>query len=56
MIEYTPHLHEHFVHPAIVKGGRYVAPDAPGYSVTMYPASIAAYSYPDGSAWAAERS
>ena len=55
MIEYTPHLHEHFVHPVIIKGGRYVAPDAPGYSVTMYPASIAAYSYPNGSAWAGER-
>ncbi len=56
MIEYTPHLHEHFVHPAVVKGGRYIPPDAPGYSVTMYPASIAAYSYPGGSAWAGERS
>jgi L-fuconate dehydratase len=55
MIEYTPHLHEHFVHPAIIKGGRYVPPNAPGYSVTMYPASIAAYSYPNGSAWAEER-
>jgi L-fuconate dehydratase len=56
MIEYTPHLHEHFVHPAIVEGGRYIPPTAPGYSVTMYPASIAAYSYPTGSVWAAERS
>ncbi len=56
MIEYTPHLHEHFVNPVKVKGGRYVPPDAPGYSVTMYPASIAAYSYPKGSAWASERS
>ncbi len=56
MIEYTPHLHEHFVHPVIIKGGRYVSPDAPGYSVTMYPASIAAYSYPNGSAWIDERS
>jgi L-fuconate dehydratase len=55
MIEYTPHLHEHFVHPAIIKHGRYVPPDAPGYSVTMYPASMAAYSYPDGSEWASER-
>ena len=55
MIEYTPHLHEHFVHPAIIKDGRYVAPDAPGYSITMYPASIAAYSYPQGSEWANER-
>jgi len=52
MIEYTPHLHEHFVHPVIIRSGRYMPPDAPGYSVTMYPASIAAYSYPDGSAWA----
>jgi L-fuconate dehydratase len=56
MIEYTPHLHEHFVHPAIVKGGRYIPPDAPGYSVTMYPSSIAAFSYPNGSAWTTERS
>jgi len=55
MIEYTPHLHEHFVHPVIIKNGRYVPPDAPGYSITMYPASIAAYSYPDGPEWASER-
>jgi L-fuconate dehydratase len=56
MIEYTPHLHEHFVHPVIIKDGRYMPPAAPGYSVTMHPASMVAYSYPDGSAWAIERS
>ena len=56
MIEYTPHLHEHFVHPVIIRGSRYMPPDAPGYSVTMYPTSIAAYSYPNGSEWAGERS
>jgi L-fuconate dehydratase len=55
MIEYAPHLHEHFVHPALIKDGRYVLPDAPGYSITMYPASIAAYSYPDGVAWLGQR-
>src|SRR5205085_10529922 len=55
MIEYTPHLHEHFVHPVIIEGGRYMPPDAPGYSVTMYPASIAAYSYTGGTARASER-
>ena len=55
MIEYTPHLHEHFVHPVIIRSGRYIPPDAPGYSVTMYPASIAAYSYPNGSSWAGQR-
>jgi len=30
--EFVDHLHEHFVHPARVKSGRYVAPTAPGYS------------------------
>ena len=40
----------------IIKDGRYVPPDVPGYSVTMYPESIAAYSYPNGSAWTGERS
>src|SRR3954463_11375005 len=55
VVEYAPHLHEHFVHPVIIRGNRYIPPDAPGYSVTMYPASIAAYSYPNGSAWAGER-
>jgi L-fuconate dehydratase len=55
MIEYSPHLHEHFIYPAIVQNGRYVPPTAPGYSAAMYPASIAAYSYPDGPEWAGER-
>ena len=55
MIEYTPHLHEHFIHPVVIKDGHYMPPLEPGYSVTMYPASIAAYSYPDGSVWSGER-
>ena len=52
MIEYSPHLHEHFVHPVMIKYGRYMPPRAPGYSVEMYPASITTYSYPNGPAWA----
>lgn len=52
MIEYTPHLHEHFIHPVVIRSGRYMPPHAPGYSIAMYPASIAAYSYPNGSVWA----
>jgi L-fuconate dehydratase len=56
IIEYTPHLHEHFVHPVIMKKSRYMPPDAPGYSATMYPASLAMYSYPAGPAWANEGS
>jgi len=55
MIEYTPHLHEHFVHPVIIKGAHYVPPDAPGYSMKINPASIAHHSYPTVSAWTNER-
>ena len=50
--EYVDHLHEHFVHPVNIKRGRYVAPTAPGYSIEMKRDSIAAYAYPEGSAWA----
>jgi L-fuconate dehydratase len=51
MVEYVDHLHEHFVDPVRVKGGRYQVPTAPGYSVTMKPASIAEYSFPEGPVW-----
>ncbi|HEY4008046.1 MAG TPA: enolase C-terminal domain-like protein [Pseudonocardia sp.] len=52
VIEYVDHLHEHFVDPAVVRDGHYVTPTMPGFSAAMYPESIAAYRYPDGSAWA----
>jgi L-fuconate dehydratase len=51
MIEYVDHLHEHFVDPVRVLGGRYQLPTAPGYSVTMKPSSIAEFSFPAGPAW-----
>jgi L-fuconate dehydratase len=51
--EFVEHLHEHFVDPAVVSNGHYVAPTAPGTSITMLPSSIAAYAYPNGSAWTA---
>jgi L-fuconate dehydratase len=53
VVEYVDHLHEHFVHPAEVRNGRYVAPTAPGFSITMHPASIRDFSYPLGSEWTA---
>ena len=52
IIEYVDHLHEHFLDPVVVRGGRYVPPTAPGYSITMRPESLAEYAYPDGAAWA----
>ncbi|HQX62237.1 MAG TPA: L-fuconate dehydratase [Thermomicrobiales bacterium] len=51
VVEYVDHLHEHFVDPVSVLGGRYLPPEVPGYSVEMWPESIAAYSYPHGGAW-----
>lgn len=40
-IEYVDHLHEHFVTPAIVRGGRYLAPTTPGAGTEMLGTSIA---------------
>ena len=51
MIEWIDHLHEHFVHPAVVRNGRYVAPLAPGASTELHPASVAEFSFPSGAAW-----
>src|SRR5438874_8031455 len=51
VVEYVDHLHEHFVHPVVVRDGRYLAPTAPGYSIEMKPESRESYRYPDGPAW-----
>jgi len=51
MIEYVDHLHEHFVEPAQIANGHYVAPRAAGTGAQIHPSSIAEYSYPDGPQW-----
>ncbi|HZQ85204.1 MAG TPA: enolase C-terminal domain-like protein [Acidimicrobiales bacterium] len=51
MTEYAEHLHEHFVSPIDVRGGRYMLPLAAGYSAEMRPESLAEFSFPDGSCW-----
>jgi L-fuconate dehydratase len=50
--EYVDHLHEHFVDPCVVRDARYRAPERPGYSITMKPASLEEYAFPSGRAWA----
>jgi L-fuconate dehydratase len=52
VVEWVDHLHEHFLHPAVVRAARYVAPVSPGYSIEMRPASLDRYEYPGGAAWA----
>jgi L-fuconate dehydratase len=53
MIEWIDHLHDHFVHPAVVTAGHYQAPTAPGASTELQPESVAEFSYPSGPAWRA---
>jgi len=45
MIEFVDHLHEHFVTPVDVRGGRYLAPAAPGAGTEMLAASIDEYEF-----------
>jgi L-fuconate dehydratase len=45
MIEFVDHLHEHFVDPVRVSGGRYAAPTLPGASTEMVTASIEQYRF-----------
>jgi L-fuconate dehydratase len=49
--EYAGHLHEHFLSPVVMRNGRYMPPNAPGYSIEMRPESIRDYQYPHGAAW-----
>jgi L-fuconate dehydratase len=51
VLEYVDHLHEHFVHPVQMRSGRYLPPNAPGYSITMKPQSLQDYAFPSGAAW-----
>jgi L-fuconate dehydratase len=50
-LEYVDHLHEHFIDPVVINEGRYVTPQAPGFSAQMRPESLSVYRFPDGPAW-----
>lgn len=51
IIEYVDHLHEHFLHPVVMRGGRYMPPVAPGYSIEMKVESLEMYGFPGGPVW-----
>lgn len=51
VVEYVDHLHEHFLYPCVIQNGAYMPPQDSGYSIQMYPASLADYEYPHGAAW-----
>ena len=52
VIEHAAHLHQHFRNPIEIQQGRYMAPTAPGYSVDLWPHSMADHEYPTGKEWA----
>lgn len=54
VIEYVDHLHDHFRDPVVIREGHYMAPSTPGFSSTMRPESIAEFTYPGGTFWAAD--
>ena len=49
--EFVDHLHEHFVDPVRVEHVRYLAPEAPGYSIEIKQESLAEFAFPDGAGW-----
>jgi L-fuconate dehydratase len=50
-IEFADHLHEHFIDPARVRGGSYIVPTMPGFSIEMKPASLDVFEFPTGAEW-----
>ncbi|KAK7736565.1 L-galactonate dehydratase [Cytospora paraplurivora] len=46
VLEYVDHLHEHFLHPSVIKDGYYQTPKEAGYSVEMKPESMDRFTFP----------
>lgn len=51
MIEFADHLHEHMLSPVVIKGGRYMAPQAAGYLVGIKEQALTDFVYPEGAEW-----
>ena len=56
LTEYSDHLHDIFENPIVMRDGRYIPPQAPGYSTTMTPEALAEFEFPTGPAWSASPS
>lgn len=51
VLEYVDHLHEHFIHPVLIKSGCYMPPFDAGYSITLKPETLLHYEFPRGEVW-----
>jgi L-fuconate dehydratase len=45
VIEYVDHLHEHFLHPCVIRDAAYMPPSSPGFSIEMKARSITEYTF-----------
>jgi L-fuconate dehydratase len=45
VIEYVDHLHEHFLHPCVIRDAAYMPPVSPGFSIEMKAKSIIEYTF-----------
>ena len=45
VVEYVNHLHEHFLHPCVIRNAAYLPPMAPGYSIEMKPESLRQFAF-----------
>lgn len=45
VIEYVDHLHEHFLHPCVIRDAAYMPPVSPGFSIEMKARSITRYTF-----------
>jgi L-fuconate dehydratase len=52
VVEFVDHLHEHFLVPTRIERGRYMLPDAAGYSIEIRQESLDEYAFPAGTYWA----
>jgi L-fuconate dehydratase len=52
VVEFVDHLHEHFLVPTHIERGRYILPEAAGYSIEIRKESLAEYAFPFGTYWA----
>jgi L-fuconate dehydratase len=50
-IEFVDHLHEHFVHPVRIEGGRYLAPRSVGFSAEIKCEALEDHLFPGGVIW-----
>ena len=51
VLEFVDHLHEHLVHPVVLRSARYLPPAAPGYSSEIRQESRQQYAFPHGVVW-----